>query len=130
MKKLTVFLVMAFCLSLLGCSRDGDVDAFVTELDNVTNEMAQKLEAGDIDAAQTAFSAKKDALKSKWESLKTARGFQVSEAAKKKLEEGFKKNATTLQSGVMKGSMKLAKNKGAVDKMQALMKDYMSVFGV
>ncbi|MCD9189065.1 MAG: hypothetical protein LUM44_21790 [Pyrinomonadaceae bacterium] len=130
MKKLTVFLVMVFCLGLLGCSKDGDVDAFVAELDSVTNEMAQKLEAGDVDAAQTAFSAKKDALKAKWETLKTARGFQVSEAAKKKLEEGFKKNTTTLQSGVMKGSMKLATNKGAVDKMQALMKDYMSVFGV
>lgn len=130
MKKLTVFLVMVFCMGLIGCSKDGDIDAFVTELESVTNEMGQKLEAGDVDAAQTAFSAKKESLKAKWDSLKTARGFQVSEAAKKKLEESMKKNAATLQSGVMKGSMKLATNKGAVDKMQALMKDYMSVFGV
>lgn len=128
MKKLTVFLVMVFCIGLIGCSKDGDIDAFVAELDSVTNEMAQKLEAGDVDAAQTAFSAKKDALKAKWQSLKTARGFQVSEAAKKKLEESIKKNGATLQSGVLKGSMKLATNKGAVDKMQALAKDYMSVF--
>lgn len=128
MKKLTVFLVMACCLSLLGCSKDGEITAFMTEWEAVTNEISQKLETGDVDGAQTAFNAKKESLKSKWEGVKGARGFQVSEDAKKKMEEGAKKNMSTLTSAVMKGSMKMATNKGAVDKMQALMKEYTDIF--
>ena len=129
MKKLSVlFLVAVFCLSLVGCSKDGEITAFMTEWETVTNEIAQKLETGDVDGAQTAFNAKKDSLKAKWEGVKGARGFQVSEDTKKKMEDGAKKNMSTLMGAVTKGSMKMATNKGAVDKMQALMKEYTDIF--
>lgn len=128
MKKLTILLLFVFGLSLAGCSKDSEINAFLSELEGVTNEMAKSLENGNIDEAQKNFNAKKDSLKTKFGGIKEARGFQVSEATKKKMEEDMKKNGATLQSAVMKGSMKIATDKGAVDKMQALMKDYMSIF--
>lgn len=128
MKKLTLFLVLAFCLSMVGCSKDGEINAFMAELETVTKEMSQKLENGDVDGAQTAFDAKKESLKSKWSSMKDARGFQVSEGTKKKMEEDMKKNMSTLQGAVTKGAMKIATDKAKVDKMQALLKDYATIF--
>ncbi len=130
MKKLTILLIVVFCLGLAGCSKDAEITTFITELDAVTNEMSKSLEAGNIDEAKKNFDAKKDSLKAKWSGLKDARGFQVSEDTKKKLEDGMKKNGETLQSAIMKGSMKMATDKGAIDKMQTLMKDYLAIFTV
>jgi hypothetical protein len=128
MKKLTVLLLFVFCLNFAGCSKDGEVATFMTEWDSVTNEMAKSLEAGSIDEARKTFDAKKDSLKTKWDGVKGARGFQVSEASKKSMEDGAKKNMETLSNAIMKGSMKMAGDKAASDKMQALMKEYGAIF--
>jgi hypothetical protein len=44
------------------------------------------------------------------------------------MEDDMKKNVTTLTSAVQKGVSKVATDKAAVDKMQALMKDYVAIF--
>ncbi|HQU84999.1 MAG TPA: hypothetical protein PKY59_17800 [Pyrinomonadaceae bacterium] len=128
MKKLSVlFLAAVFCLSLVGCSKDAEINTFMAEFENVTNEMSKKIEDGDVDGAQTVFDGKKESLKSKWASLKDARGFQVSEATKKKMEDDFKKHGETLQKAVMKGTMKIATDQAKVTKMQNLMKEFMGI---
>lgn len=128
MKKITLFLVLAFCLTMMGCSKDGEIEAFVTELDSVSNEIVQKINAGDVDGAKTAFDAKKESLKSKWDSFKNARGFQVSADTKKKAEEGLKKNVTAVTVAVATNSIKFAMDKGKSEKLQALSKEYMEIF--
>ena len=128
MNKITLFLVLVFCLTMMGCSKDGEIDAFVTELDSVSNEIVQKINAGDVDGAKTAFDAKKESLKSKWDSFKNARGFQVSADTKKKAEEGLKKNVTAVTMAVATNSIKFAMDKGKSEKLQALSKEYMEIF--
>lgn len=128
MKKLTVILLAVFALGLAGCSKDAQINAFLTEWETVTNDMVAKIEAGDVDGAKTAFDAKKDSLKSSWDGVKTAKGFQVSEDTKKKMEESAKKNMSNLMGAVMKGTMKMAGDKAKSDKLQALMKDYGEIF--
>jgi hypothetical protein len=120
MKKITVFLVLAFCLSMIGCSKDGEINTFITDFDSTTNEMVKKINEGDIDGAKTAFDAKKENLKSQWASIKTARGFQVSAETKKKAEESVTKNATSISSAMIANSMKLATDKAKMDKLKAL----------
>lgn len=128
MKKITLFFLLAFCLTIVGCSKDGEINSFLTEWDSVTNEMVQKINAGDIDGAQTAFDGKKESLKSKWAGIKDARGFQVSADSKKKMEESAKKNMGALMGAMTANSMKLATDKAKFEKLQALIKEYGEIF--
>lgn len=130
MKKLTVFLLAIFALSLVGCSKDAQINAFLTELETVTNDMSAKIETGDVDGAKAAFDAKKDSLKKNWEEVKTARGFQVSEETTKKMQESMSKNASTLSSATMKGVMKMGGDRAKSEKLQALMKEYGDIFKI
>ena len=72
MKKFTLFLIVVFALGLTGCSKDAEINSFLTEWENVTNEMVAKIEAGDVAGAKTVFDGKKQSLKSSWEGVKTA----------------------------------------------------------
>lgn len=128
MKKITIFLVLAICLTLVGCSKDAEINAFLTEWEGVTNDIVKKIDEGDVDGAKTVFDAKKDSLKAKVASIKDARGFQVSEATKKSFEDAVKKNTTTLSGAMTRNAMKLASDKTKMDKLQALMKEYGEVF--
>jgi hypothetical protein len=125
MKKLSLVLIAIFCLALAGCSKDGEINAFMSEFDAATNEVSAKLEAGDVDGAQKAFDAKKASLKSKWEEVKTARGFQVSKETQTKMEEGTKKNMTTLTNASVKAVQTKPADSG---KVQALVKEFTGIF--
>ena len=128
MKKITLFLVLAFCLTIIGCSKNEDITAFITEWDTVTNDLVQKINGGDIDGAKVAFDGKKESLKSKWAAIKDAKGFQVSEDSKKKLEESMKKNMSAITGAMTGNMMKLATDKAKMDKLQGLIKDYGEIF--
>lgn len=128
MKKITVLLLAVFCIAAAGCSKDEEINAFLTEWETVTNEMSAKMETGDVDAARAAFDAKKDSLKTSWDSVKNARGFQVSDETKKKMESDAKKNMSTLTSAAMKGAYKVGGDKQKSDDMKKLVEDYGAVF--
>lgn len=87
MKKLILFTTLTVCVAFAGCSKDAKINSFITEFENVTKEMTAKIESGDVSGAKKAFDAKKDSLKASWDGIKGARGFQVSEDAKKNLQK-------------------------------------------
>jgi hypothetical protein len=125
MKKLAFILIAMFCLVLAGCSKDAEVNAFMTEFDAATNEVSAKLESGNVDEAQKVFDAKKDSLKSKWDSIKSARGMQVSSETQKKMTEGAKKNMETLT----KASIKAIQSKPTDSaKVQNLVREFTGIF--
>jgi hypothetical protein len=117
---------------VMGCSKDAEINAFITEFDAATNEMIGKIDANPsaagIDEAQKAFDGKKASLKAKWDGIKDAVGFQVSADTKKKLEESVANNMKALMAVSTKNMMKLALDKDASAKFQALLKDYQSTF--
>lgn len=133
MKKLSLFILFAFCLGLTGCSKDAEVNAFITEFDSVTKEIVSKIDANPssagVDDAQKAFDAKKADLKTKWDAIKTARGIQVSADTKKKLEDSVAANMKALTDVSTKNMTKLATDKDAATKFQKLITDYSSTFG-
>jgi len=132
MKKITSLLIAVFCLSLAGCSKDADINAFITEFDSATSEIVSKIDANPtaagIDEAQKAFDGKKASLKAKWDGIKGAVGFQVGADTKKKLEESVSKNMKALTDVSIKNAMKMASDKEAVTKFKALLTDYQSTF--
>ncbi|MFT3742795.1 MAG: hypothetical protein QM785_00745 [Pyrinomonadaceae bacterium] len=132
MKKISLFLVTLFCLGLTGCSKDAEINAFITELDAATKEIVAKIDANPtaagIDEAQKAFDGKKAALKAKFQGIKEARGFQVSADTKKKLEESLTNNGKALLDVSMKNAMKLAMDKDAATKFKNLLTDFQGTF--
>ena len=133
MKKVTLLLMFVFCLGLTGCSKDAEINAFITEFESVTKEITSKIDADasaeGIAAAQKAFDGKKVGLKAKWDAIKDAVGFQVSADTKKKLEDSVTNNMKSLMDVSMKNASKMAESDGAITKFEALMKDYQSTFG-
>lgn len=132
MKKTTLFLMVLLCLGLAGCSKDAEINAFITEFDAVTKDIVSKIDANPsaagIDDAQKSFDSKKASLKAKWDAIKGAVGFQVSADAKKKLEDSVANNMKSIMDVSTKNMMKLAMDKGATDKFKALLTDYQSTF--
>jgi predicted nucleic acid-binding Zn-ribbon protein len=132
MKKTALFLLIACCFCLAGCSKDAEINAFIAEFDSTTTEIVQKIDANPsaagVDEAQKAFDAKKASLKAKWDGIKDAVGFQVSADVKKKLEDTVTKNMSALTQVSTKHMMKLAMDKEASSKFQALLKEYQGVF--
>jgi hypothetical protein len=134
MKKVTLFLVAMLCLGLAGCSKDAEINAFITEFDAATKEIVSKIDANPtaagIDDAQKAFDGKKASLKAKWDGIKDAVGFQVGAETKKKLEDSVTNNMKALMDVSTKNMMKLAMDKDASSKFQKLMTDYQATFAM
>ena len=132
MKKVTIFLLAAFCLALIGCSKDAEVESFIAENNAVIKDLTQKIDANPtaagIDEAQKAFDAKKGSLKSKWDEIKEARGAQVSGDTQKKLNDSMASDMKMLTDSATKNAMKLAMDKEAMPKFQKLMTDYGNTF--
>ncbi len=132
MKKLTIILVAVFAFGLTACNKDADVDAFLTEFETTTSEMAKKIDenptAAGVDEAQKTFTAKKPALQEKFGAFKNAKGFQVSEAKQKEMVERVTKSAMKLSEVSQKHAMKLAMDKDAMTKFQNLLKEYGETF--
>ncbi|HLM00673.1 MAG TPA: hypothetical protein VK400_06425 [Pyrinomonadaceae bacterium] len=134
MKNFTLFLLLAvFCLGLAGCSKDAEVEAFITENDAVMKDITSKIDqnptSAGVDDAQKSFDAKKASLKQKWDAIKDARGAQVSSETQKKLNDSMSNNMKQLTDVSMKNAMKLAQDRDAAVKFQKLMQDYGSTFG-
>lgn len=132
MKKILFLSLFAMALGLTGCSKDAEINAFITEFDGVTKDIVSKIDANPtaagIDEAQKAFDAKKAALTDKWAAIKDAVGMQVSAETKAKLEESLKNNMKALTDVAMRNGMKMAMDKEAMPKFQKLMSDYGSTF--
>jgi hypothetical protein len=133
MKKISLLLVLVFCASLIGCSKDAEINAFISEFETATKEMVVKIDsnptASGIDEAQKAFDARKATLKSKCDEIKDAKGFQVGADTKKKLEDSVTKNMQSLMDVSTKHMMELATDEGAMPKFGKLLKDYQATFG-
>ena len=132
MKKTLVTLMALLCLGMAGCSKDAEINAFITEFDAVTKDITTKIDANPsaagIDDAQKAFDSKKASLTEKWNGIKDAVGMQVSADTKKKLEDSVANNTKALMEVSTKHMMKLAMDKEASAKFQKLLTDYQSTF--
>ena len=132
MKRIALFFVITAMLGLTGCNKDAQIEAFITELNSVTQDVVAKIDANPtsagVDEAQKAFDARKSTLRAKWDAIKDAVGFQVSKAVKDKLESSVKENIKALTDVSMRNVTSLAADKNAATKFQRLMMDFSSMF--
>ncbi|MEP6903281.1 MAG: hypothetical protein ABJA66_16255 [Actinomycetota bacterium] len=131
MKKVTLFLLVVFCLGLVGCNKDAEFEAFIGENHAVIDDIVKKIDANPteagVDEAQKSFDAKKAGLKTKWDAIKEARGVQVSEAVTKKLTDSMTSDMKMLTDVQQKNSQKLAENGEAMNKFVKLVQSYSEI---
>lgn len=129
-KILTFGMTLAFCLALIGCgNKDAEFKAFTADFEKVTNDMIAKVDADPteegVTAAQKVLDGKKGDLKTKWASIKDARGVQVSQDVQKEFEA-----AMTRSSEKITGVMSKLSDPEAMTKYQSLVKDWGDIIGV
>ena len=82
---------VGLALGTQGCSKDAEVNEFLelkTSLAGDIEKAYKGAKEGDADAAaEKVFDAKKGDLQKKYDAIKEARGFQIKDDTKKKLEE-------------------------------------------
>lgn len=132
MKKVTLFLLVVFCLGLSGCAnKDAEVNAFISENHSVIEDIVKKVDANPteagVDEAQKSFDAKKAGLKAKWDAIKDAREGQVSADVTKKLNDSVKADMKMLTDTQQKHSQALLEDGDAMNKFVKLVQAYADV---
>lgn len=134
MKILMIVTLAIVSFLLTGCSKDAEVNAFISEFDAATTEIVQKIESNPssagVDAAISAFNARKPQLKSKWDEIKGAVGIQVTAETKKRLETSVANNMKALTEVSIKNAVKMSADREASAKFRGLMEDYSKTFSV
>jgi hypothetical protein len=128
-------LALAATLMLVGCKKDAEINSVLADFDSFTQELVKRVEsaqtpASGVDAAQKYLEEKRAELRSKWDSIKKVKNFQVSDETKKRMEEDLKKNLMSvygLQSKYIDQSIKDATFKTKLDK---LISDYKNLYDV
>jgi len=120
------------CLAVAGCNKDAEINTSMNELNAFTTELIQKVDSAQgsvegIDAAQRFFESKKAEMEKKLSVLKGARGFQVSDEAKKSMTESLTKNVTDVASLQLKYIGRSMKDPSYKSKLEKLVKDYQSL---
>ena len=128
MRKLIIFAIFICCVAAAGCSKDAEVNSFLTQFESVTKEMTQKLQAGDVEGAKKVFADNKVSLQAGFDSIKNAREMQVSADVKEKLESTVTENIKELSSSATSAVIKTGGDKSKADEIQALLKDFVGIF--
>lgn len=137
MRNLAVFSIVLLCLAFVGCgalSKDAEVNAFVTDVDRVTKEIARKIEADPtakgVEDAQRILDDKKADLKTRFDALEKVRGFQISEETGKKLVENLANNMMAINELKVNYLEKAGEDAAFARKLDKLVADFNAMFGV
>src|ERR1044072_4038275 len=95
-KKSVSLLLILSVMALVGCKKDAEINAVLADFESFTKDLVKKVDANPtaagVDDAQKFLDSKKAEMKEKWDSIKVARGFQVSKETQQKMEESLKNN--------------------------------------
>ena len=133
-RKLVALLLALAVTALAGCKKDDEINAVLADFDSFTKELVKKVDAqptaAGVDDAQKFLDSKKADLTAKWDSIKSARGFQVSDDTKKKMEESLKNNFESVVGLQVKYMSKTMSDNAFKSKLDKLVKDYQALYQV
>ena len=131
-RKFVALLLVLAVTALAGCKKDDEINAVLADFDSFTKELVKKVDAqptsAGVDDAQQFLDSKKADLTAKWDSIKGARGFQVSDDTKKKMEESLKNNFMSVAGLQMKYMSKSMSDPAFKTKLEKLVKDYQALY--
>jgi len=128
-RKLLALLVAVLALSVTACKKDNQINGVIKDLDTFTNELVAKVEKSSntqsgVDEAQKFLDSKKAEMKSKLDSIKNVRGFQVSDETKKTMTDSLTKNVTSVAQLQIKYVQLSVRDAAFKAKLEKLVNDY------
>ncbi|HEY0544061.1 MAG TPA: hypothetical protein VGC91_01595 [Pyrinomonadaceae bacterium] len=127
-------LALLSVLLLAGCKKDSEITSTMADIHVTTDEIVKKVDASPnvagVDEAQKLFDARKPDLKAKWEGIKGARGFQVSEDTKKKMVDSYTQDYTAIKSLEIKHMSVSLQDEAFKSKLEKLVKDWEDTFKI
>jgi hypothetical protein len=99
--RLCGLVLIAVSVLCVGCRKDAEINAALSEVDSFTNELAERIKAAPnptagIDEAQRHLDSRKNEMKAKAALLTRVRGIQVSDETEKKLIETVRRDQSTI----------------------------------
>ncbi len=131
-RALVLVMVAAVGLAATGCSKDEEVLAMTKEFDTFSGEIVKRVKtapnpAAGVQAVQAYLDQNRAHLHDRIASLKEVRGFQISDATKKRVEASFTNNATAVASLEIDYVVPMATDAAFKTALEKLVKDYQSV---
>ena len=130
MTRTTAWLVTAaLAVSAAGCSRDAEVLAFAKDFEDFSGQIVKKVKtapnpAAGVEAAQAYLDQNRDRLRRQLQSVKTVRGFQVSEENRKKMEASMMNGASAVAGLEMEYVARMAADEAFRARLEKLVGDY------
>lgn len=128
----TLLLLGVVCLSFAGCKKDDEINSTMADIHTATDEIVKKINASPtaagVDEAQKYWDSKKADLKKKWDGIKDARGFQVSEDTKKKMADSYIKDRSALTDLEVKHMDVSIRDAAFKSKLDKLVKEWEDTF--
>lgn len=133
-KKSISLLLILSVMALVGCKKDAEINAVLADFESFTKDLVKKVDANPtaagVDDAQKFLDSKKAEMKEKWDSIKGARGFQVSKETQQKMEESLKNNFMSVMGLQSKYIGKTMGDPAFKSKLDKLVKDYQALYEV
>lgn len=134
MISLTILIYLAFAAACGAINKDADVNSFVAEVDRLSAEIVQTVDAeptvSGVGKAQKLLDARKNDLKQNYDKLKELRGFQLSQDTAKKFADAIAKDISSVGSLQIKYAEKTFDDASFGKKLSELSSDFNSIFGV
>lgn len=131
-KSIAIILLGVVALSSAACRKDAQISTTMAEIHAVTDEIVNKVNASPtvvgVDEAQKYWDSKKADLKSRWDNIKGARGFQVSDDAKKKWSEDYTRDFTAIKMLTVKHMGVTIRDAAFKSKLDKLVKEWEETF--
>jgi hypothetical protein len=132
-KSISLLLILVV-MALSGCKKDAEINAVLADFDSFTKELVGKVDANPtaagVDDAQKYLDSRRAEMKDKWDSIKGARGFQVSKETQEKMEESLKNNFMSVMGLQSKYIAKSMSDPDFKSKLEKLTKDYQALYEV
>jgi hypothetical protein len=133
-RKSVSLLLILVVMALSGCNKDNEINAVLADFDSFTKELVSKVDANPtaagVDEAQKYLESRRDEMKGKWDSIKGARGFQVSKETQQKMEESLKNNFMSVMGLQAKYASQTMSDPAFKSKLDKLSKDYQALYEV
>jgi outer membrane murein-binding lipoprotein Lpp len=123
------FAAVLAVLVLAACSRDQEINAVLDDVDAFTTEVVQAVQsspdpAAGVDRAQKLLAEKGPDIRRKMASIKDVRGFQASDATKKRLASSLTSNVTKVMGLQMTHMGRMVSSPAFKAKLEKLGNDY------
>lgn len=134
-KKVVSLLALLFIsISVVGCNKDAEINSVMAAIHTVTEDVVKRVDANPtaagVDEAQKLFESRKADLKSQWDGIKGARGFQVGDETKKKMAESYVNDLSSIRELEVKHMSVSIQDAAFKSKLEALIKDWEETFKI